>query len=91
MVVLFSAQSKDSSQFWKCLQKVKHLCKWGALFSLRNGLNCRFWQDCCILNVPLKIAYGDLFKLVREPDITVADCWVDNDWFFFILKDHYLC
>jgi len=48
---------------------------------VRNGLNCRFWQDCWILDVPLKIAFEDLFKLVRDPDIIVADCWVDNDWF----------
>lgn len=29
----------------------------------------------------MKIPYEDLFKLAREPGITVADCWVDNDCF----------
>ena len=77
----FLLRVKIAPNFWKGLHKVKHLFKWGALFSLRNGLNCRFWQDWWILNVPLKIAYEDLFKLVRDPDIIFADCWVDNDWF----------
>jgi hypothetical protein len=42
----FSAPSKGSSQFWKGLHKVKHLFKWGALFKVKIGLNCRFWHDC---------------------------------------------
>jgi hypothetical protein len=33
------------------------------------------------LNVPLKIAYEDLFKLARDPDISVAECWVEDKWF----------
>jgi len=31
------------------------------------------------LDVPLKVAYEDLFKLARDPEVTVADCWADND------------
>jgi hypothetical protein len=42
----FSAPSKGSSRFWKGLHKVKHLFKWGALFKVKDGLNCRFLQDC---------------------------------------------
>ena len=60
--------------------KVKHLFKWGALFKVKNGLNCRFWQHCWLLNVPLKIAYEDLFRMVRDSEVTVADCWIDDDW-----------
>ena len=33
------------------------------------------------LNVPLKIAYEDLFKLTRELEISVADSWVEDEWF----------
>ena len=29
--------------------------------------------------MPLKVAYEDLFKLARDPEVTVADCWADND------------
>jgi hypothetical protein len=30
--------------------------------------------------VPLKIAYEDLFKMVRDPDSVVADHWVEDEW-----------
>ena len=76
----FSAPRKGSSQFWQGLHKVKNLFKWGAIFKVRNGLNCRFWQDCWLLDVPLKVAYEDLFILARDPEVIVADCWADNDW-----------
>lgn len=52
----------------------------GAIFKVKNGLNCRFWQDCWILNVPLKIAYEDLFKLVRDLEALVADYWDEGEW-----------
>jgi len=71
--------SKGSSQFWKGLYKVKHLFKCGALFKVRNELKCRFWQDCWLLNVPLKVAYDDLFGLVRDPESVVVDHWVDEE------------
>jgi hypothetical protein len=77
----FSAQAKGSSQFWQELHKIKHLFKWGALFKVKNGLNCRFWQDCWLQDVPLKIAYGDLFCFARDPECVVVDCWVYDDWF----------
>lgn len=78
---LFLAPSKESSQFWKDLHKIKHLFKWGALFKLRNGLNYHFWQDCWLLNVPLKIAYDNLYKLIRDPDSVAANRWVEDDWY----------
>jgi hypothetical protein len=42
---------------------------------VENGKLCRFWQDCWIKNAPLKIIFDDLYKLVRDQDCTVADCW----------------
>lgn len=54
--------------------------KWGALFKVRDGLNCRFWQDCWLLIVPLKVAYDDLFSLVRDPESVVVDHWMDEEW-----------
>jgi hypothetical protein len=76
----FSATNRGSSQFWKGLHKVKHFFKWGAIFKVKNGLNCRFWQDCWLRNVPLKIAYENLYKLVRDPESSVADCWEVDEW-----------
>lgn len=41
----FSSISKDSSQCWQGLHKIKHLFKWGPFQSWR-WRNCMFWQDC---------------------------------------------
>lgn len=49
---------------------------------MKNGLNCSFWHDFWALNVPLQIAYEDLFmfKIVRDPDSVVADHWDEGEW-----------
>lgn len=77
----FASKSKGGSQFWQGLHKVKHLFKWGALFSIGNGLNCRFWQDCWLHSVPLKISYEMLYKMARDSECYVADCWTGENWF----------
>ena len=46
-----------------------------------NGRNCLFWQDCWLGEVPLKIQYDDLYRMVRDPYSTVSECWVNQDWF----------
>ena len=71
----FSSNIKGTSQFWHGLHKVKHLFKWGAIFKVRDGRTCKFWQDCWIQDVPLMISYENLYKMVRVPDCTVSDCW----------------
>jgi hypothetical protein len=63
------------------LHKIKHLFKWGAIFKVGNGDNCRFWQDCWLLDVPLKIAYDNIYKMVRDPNAAVADYWDEGEWF----------
>jgi hypothetical protein len=52
----------------------------GARFEIGNGDHCRFWEDCWLKNVPLKIYYEDLFKMAREPNCFVSDCWRDDSW-----------
>lgn len=76
----FNSKVTGSSQFWQGLHKVKHLFKWGAIYKVENGKLCRFWQDRWIKNAPLKIIFDDLYKLVRDQDCTVADCWEDEEW-----------
>jgi hypothetical protein len=72
---------KGSSQFWQELHKVKHLFKWGAIFKVENGKLCRFWQDSWIMEVPLKIAFADLYRFADNAECTVAECWVEDDWY----------
>jgi hypothetical protein len=59
---------------------VKHLFKWGSTFKIGDGSLCRFWEDCWIQNVPLKILYSDLYNLARDPNCYVCDCWEDGVW-----------
>ena len=77
----FASKAKGSSQFWQGLHRVKHLFKWGATFTIGNGKNCLFWQDSWIHDVPLKILYEDLYKMVWHPNCSVSDCWADLEWF----------
>jgi hypothetical protein len=51
-----------------------------ALFKVKNGNYCKFWQDCWLVEVLLMIAYDDIYKLVSEPNCCVSDCWVDGEW-----------
>jgi hypothetical protein len=32
------------------------------------------------MSVPLKVAFEDLFRLARDPEVSVSECWVDGDW-----------
>lgn len=40
------------SQFWRGVNKIKHLFSWGATFKVNNGKNTRFWEDVWLLDVP---------------------------------------
>lgn len=76
----FDSKTKGSSQFWKGLHRVKHLFKWGAIFQVGNGEVCRFWTDCWLLNVPLSVAFSNLFVLTSDPNCTVSDCFNQGEW-----------
>jgi len=60
--------------------QIKHLFKWGALYQVRNGRFCKFWQDCWVGKVPLSIAYHDIFKMVSDPNCYVSECWDEGSW-----------
>jgi hypothetical protein len=59
---------------------VKHLFKWGAVFKVQNGKNCRFWEDYWAKEVPLKISHENLFRMVRYHLCSVSECWDDENW-----------
>lgn len=52
----------------------------GAIFRIGDGHNCKFWHDCWLQNVPLCISHDALFKMVRDPNCSVADCLDDGQW-----------
>lgn len=52
----------------------------GAIFKVGSGKMCRFWEGCWAQGVPLKIAFEDIYKMAREPNCSVADCWEQDSW-----------
>jgi hypothetical protein len=62
--------------------KVKHLFKWGAVLNIGDGKTCEFWEDCWLHEVPLKILYEDLYKMVRNilTVLLISDCWSTEGW-----------
>lgn len=68
------------SQFWKSLHKVRSLFHLGVVQQIGNGEAVFFWKDVWLGSCPLKIRYGRLFNITSNPDITVADCFVDGVW-----------
>lgn len=75
------SKTKGSSQFWMGLHKVKHLFNWGAIFKIRNGDHCRFWEDCWAKEVPLCVSHENLLRMVRNPHCSVSECWEDGEWY----------
>lgn len=52
----------------------------GAIFKVGDGRLCRFWEDCWLQEVPLKILYSNLYKLTRDPYCFVSDCCEEGTW-----------
>lgn len=76
----FGSNGTGGSQFWKGLHKVIHLFKWSAVYCVGNGEACRFWEVCWAQQVPLKISYDKVFRMVRDPRCSVVDCWEEGSW-----------
>jgi hypothetical protein len=75
----FKSNDSNGSQFWKCLHKVKHLFKWGAIHKVGNGANTQFWNDVWLTNVPLRIQFNRLYSICANTNITVTEC-ADEEW-----------
>lgn len=50
------------------------------MFRIGDGKLCKFWEDCWIQEVPIKLLYNNLYKLVRDPLCSVVDCWEEGSW-----------
>jgi hypothetical protein len=52
----FSYMGQGGSQFWRGLQKVKHLLKWGAAHKVGNSKATKFWTDVWLDDTLLRLA-----------------------------------
>lgn len=86
----FSSKIKGGSQFQQGLHKVNHLVKWGVVFKIGDGLNCKLWQDCWLHEVSLKISYEELYKMTRDPECSVSNCQEEEDQYIGFRRSLYV-
>ncbi|GKD31342.1 hypothetical protein Tco_1242120 [Tanacetum coccineum] len=49
-------------------------------FRVGCGSSTRFWKDLWTGNSPLYLCYNRLFRLDRDKDCLIKDCFIDNVW-----------
>jgi hypothetical protein len=52
----------------------------GRCVRVKSGKQTRFWHDCWMGDCALKIQFPNLFQIVVQPDLEVANAWVDGQW-----------
>lgn len=63
---------------WKSIQKLR-VNFWNYIrFNLGSGREIRFWEDRWIGEVPLKVAFKNLFSLVADPNGLVVDFFYES-------------
>jgi hypothetical protein len=61
------------SHFWSGLMKIKDQFLQCGHFKVRSGTEIRFWEDTWVGDQPLKLAYPNLFRIVRKKSATVVE------------------
>jgi hypothetical protein len=69
---IFVRNSQSGSQFWRSINKIKHLFKLGAKYHLGSGERIFFWTDWWQGEGPLAIKYLRLFDICSSKTISVA-------------------
>ena len=70
---IFACSNRGGSQFWKSLNKIKHLFKLGARHSIRNGQRTLFWLDNWHGAGILSDRFPLIFAVCANPYASVAD------------------
>jgi hypothetical protein len=69
---IFARNSQGGSQFWRSINKIKHLFKLGAKYQLGSGEKILFWTDWWQGEGPLAIKFPRLFDICNSKTILVA-------------------
>jgi hypothetical protein len=69
---IFARNSQGGSQFWRSINKIKHLFKLGAKYQLGSGEKILFWTDWWQGEGPLAIRFPRLFDICSSKSISVA-------------------
>jgi hypothetical protein len=70
---IFAASTQGGSQFWRCLNKIKHFFKLGSRFVVGNDRKTFFWTDCWLGESPLAVRFPRLFDICASKEILVAE------------------
>ena len=76
----FNSKYKGTSQFWQGLHKVKHLFKWGTMYTVGDGSLISFWGGIWLGQFPLKSLFLELFRICEDPTVLVSDCFTNDEW-----------
>jgi hypothetical protein len=76
---LLRANPLQCSPFWKGVMWAASAAKIGYKWQVGNGRKILFWVDTWIGNCSLAILFWDLYSIVNEQQITVADAWDGTD------------
>ena len=72
---LLSSKKDSGSQFWRGLQAVKHMIRFGLSFKVQSGGSAMFWEDVWLKNIPLRLEYPSLFQSCSEKEALERDFW----------------
>lgn len=68
---------QSDSPVWADLLKVRDLYVQGRSFIIGNGKSILFWKDRWLGDQPLMNTFPDLFKMTKQPSITLAEAKCD--------------
>ena len=65
---------------WRQLASLVHIYRRLTLVKIGNGRNTAFWLDSWVFGKSLSISFPTLYSHVTNQHITVAECYVQQQW-----------
>jgi hypothetical protein len=72
---IFACPEQGLSPFWKGVMWASRAAKMGYQWKVGNGRNIKFWEDHWFGHCSLAILFWDLYVLVNEQNISIAEVW----------------
>jgi hypothetical protein len=72
---LFACPEIGASPFWKGVLWAARAAKMGYRWKIGNGRSVKFWEDHWFGSCSLAIQFWDLYVIVNEQNVSIADAW----------------
>ena len=66
--------------FWRGVLKTMNAFKIGLRICCGQGISVKFWKDCWLGEIPLALAFLNLFDMEADKNIWVSSQIQENDW-----------